>query len=384
MIRNLWLWLVQLVTHPGVTLRDMKDRVPVWPSLVIAAIVFVGGGTYLAEALLPGIRWLPAYVLIGAVVGLLVLLVFLLILHAVARLLRGRGGGIRDLLRLWGYIYLPVLLVAVPLIVVLRLAALRGSLQGHTNPVWLIGIIVTMLVTAVWSLILQIQVLKVTYRLTVLASIFVLILAEIVSDTLAWIPENTLVHVVSTKAAGLMDPMDARAARDIHMILQRVSALAPGSDIRDGSIKIPVNIRTYPPKRGDEVIFFRDEHSRRDLGRPVVAISVDLGFGGGERFHANVGVARVVGLPGETVAVRDGRVVVNGNEVDEPYVTVPGRINLPPVEVPEGSFFLLGDNRSLDPTAYGVGVVRSDKILGGLLRTWTRIFIPLSRLLVHG
>ncbi|MBO8201874.1 signal peptidase I [Streptomyces smyrnaeus] len=66
-------------------------------------------------------------------------------------------------------------------------------------------------------------------------------------------------------------------------------------------------------------------------------------------------VKRVVGVGGDKVACcdRDGRLTVNGEPVDEPYLRAHGRDAQSPFEatrVPEGKLFLLGDNReaSLD------------------------------------
>ena len=58
-------------------------------------------------------------------------------------------------------------------------------------------------------------------------------------------------------------------------------------------------------------------------------------------------VHRVVGLGGETVEIKDGRVLINGQALEEPFATVPfvEREHYGPLKIPEGEFFLLGDNR---------------------------------------
>ena len=57
-------------------------------------------------------------------------------------------------------------------------------------------------------------------------------------------------------------------------------------------------------------------------------------------------IKRVIGLPGDTVQVHDGRVLVNGFALNEPYVSGPTAGNTPAVHVPEGTVFVLGDNRA--------------------------------------
>jgi len=58
-------------------------------------------------------------------------------------------------------------------------------------------------------------------------------------------------------------------------------------------------------------------------------------------------IKRIVGLPGETIQIRQGLVYVNGNWVPEPYV--PSQYEDPsdfgPIQVPSGSYFVLGDRR---------------------------------------
>ena len=62
-------------------------------------------------------------------------------------------------------------------------------------------------------------------------------------------------------------------------------------------------------------------------------------------------IKRIIGLPGETVVVRDGRVFVNGNELDEPYLQEGQRTDCgsnlcEPYVVPPNSVVVMGDNRS--------------------------------------
>lgn len=56
---------------------------------------------------------------------------------------------------------------------------------------------------------------------------------------------------------------------------------------------------------------------------------------------------RVVGLPGETISFRQGRLYVNGEELEEPYVRLPSRWNMPDVKVGPNQFYVVGDNRTM-------------------------------------
>ena len=77
-------------------------------------------------------------------------------------------------------------------------------------------------------------------------------------------------------------------------------------------------------------------------------------------------IKRVVGLPGEKVEIRRGRVYVNGEALEETYLVSPGSDASyhGPVQVPEGYYFVLGDHRSSSNDSRLFGPVSESLIYG--------------------
>jgi signal peptidase I len=56
-------------------------------------------------------------------------------------------------------------------------------------------------------------------------------------------------------------------------------------------------------------------------------------------------IKRIIGMPGETVEVRDGQVLINGQSLDEPYQPQADPYPFGPFTVPADAYFVMGDNR---------------------------------------
>jgi signal peptidase I len=78
-------------------------------------------------------------------------------------------------------------------------------------------------------------------------------------------------------------------------------------------------------------------------------------------------IKRIIGVPGDSISISDGKVYRNGEPLDEPY-TLEGYTasEMEEIIVPEDSLFVMGDNRqnSIDSRDSAVGFVSIDKILG--------------------
>ncbi len=84
-------------------------------------------------------------------------------------------------------------------------------------------------------------------------------------------------------------------------------------------------------------------------------------------------IKRVVGLPGETVEVRDGRVTVNGEQLEEPWAVKPGGGQYGPQTIPPLHVFVLGDNRGASNDSRNFGPVSIEDIVG---HAWVTYWPP--------
>lgn len=79
-------------------------------------------------------------------------------------------------------------------------------------------------------------------------------------------------------------------------------------------------------------------------------------------------VKRVIGLPGERIAVIDGVVVVNGVPLDEPYVTARRPWNVATAHLGPHEFYVIGDNRGMPAHMHDFGRAVRSRIAGRILR----------------
>jgi signal peptidase I len=130
--------------------------------------------------------------------------------------------------------------------------------------------------------------------------------------------------------------------------------------------------------RGD-VIVFENPHAEQLPERGVVDGFLHwLGEGIGLAQPANEDfIKRVVGLPGETIEIRDDVVYVDGEPLDEPYLSDASRSqngDFPSQVVPANSLFVMGDNRGNSADSrFGLGFVPVEKVIG---RTFVVIWPP--------
>ena len=85
-------------------------------------------------------------------------------------------------------------------------------------------------------------------------------------------------------------------------------------------------------------------------------------------------IKRVIALPGETVSSADGRVLINGEPLDEPYLAANVRTVIDEEDVtrvPTGQYWVMGDNRTQSTDSRFFGPIRKSSIIGrAFVRMW--------------
>ena len=113
----------------------------------------------------------------------------------------------------------------------------------------------------------------------------------------------------------------------------------------DGDYDVILLNTVVTPERGDIIVFFCDWSS--------------------EINPADNLVKRVIGVAGDTVEIRSGDLYVNGQLQQEDYIKEPMyNYSYPAVTVPEGHYYVLGDNRNNSTDSRVIGCVPAEKVIG--------------------
>jgi len=84
-------------------------------------------------------------------------------------------------------------------------------------------------------------------------------------------------------------------------------------------------------------------------------------------------IKRIIGLPGDTVEIKSGQVLVNGEVLKEPYIKEASEYYLKKIVVPNNNYFVLGDNRNMSNDSHNGWTVLHSEIIG---KAWVMIWPP--------
>ncbi len=121
--------------------------------------------------------------------------------------------------------------------------------------------------------------------------------------------------------------------------------------------------------RGDVIVFANPDASAIPQRNWLEAFGHWLGEGLGVAQPQDEDlIKRVIGLPGDTIQIKDHRVFVNGAPLSEPYLTAQARRSMQdfgPTTVPRHDLFVMGDNRGNSADSrFGLGGVPEDDVIG--------------------
>ncbi len=82
-------------------------------------------------------------------------------------------------------------------------------------------------------------------------------------------------------------------------------------------------------------------------------------------------IKRVVGLPGDTIEISNGKLYRNDEETNEPWIKEPINYEMKPINVPQNSLWVLGDNRNNSLDSHLWGPLPEKNLIGtALVRYW--------------
>ncbi|MGI8775242.1 MAG: signal peptidase I [Actinomycetota bacterium] len=154
-------------------------------------------------------------------------------------------------------------------------------------------------------------------------------------------------------------------------------SMEPTLMVGDRVLVEKVSYRFSAPDRGDVVVFEKDlgavvsgeEDDRSVLERVGDSLRGLFGFPTGSQQDF---IKRVMAVGGDTIEGKDGLVFVNGEAVEEPYLAEESSTSsFGPVDVPQGTIFVMGDNRGNSDDSRNFGPVPVDTVVGrGFILIW--------------
>jgi signal peptidase I len=136
-------------------------------------------------------------------------------------------------------------------------------------------------------------------------------------------------------------------------------SMVPTLHVGDRVVVEKISYHLQPPKTGDIVVFTPPEQLQ------------EQGFTQDQAF-----IKRIIGLPGQTVAVKKGLVYLNDKPLVEKYIAEPPQYQWGPYRVPENEYFVMGDNRNNSNDSSRWGFLPKQNIIGrAVVRFW-----PLERI----
>jgi signal peptidase I len=133
------------------------------------------------------------------------------------------------------------------------------------------------------------------------------------------------------------------------------NSMIPTLDIGDRLVVEKVSYHFNPPTTGDIIVFEPPEILQ------LQGYTKDQAF-----------IKRIIGLPGQTIDIKNGVVYIDDRPLEEDYITeLPDYLWQGPVKIPEDQYFVMGDNRNNSNDSHVWGFLPKENIIGrAVFRFW--------------
>jgi signal peptidase I len=150
----------------------------------------------------------------------------------------------------------------------------------------------------------------------------------------------------------------------------------------DGEVRVVVSEHPDVEYRGGSVYVDGEPRLEVHTSQTLPAVADLTRVGGSPELEGTViygprgDLPLLVVVKGKIVSLRPGHVKVNGRPLKEPYIAQTPRYAMPPVTIPPGQYFVMGDNRNDSNDSHAWGPLDGDRIIGkAMFRFW-----PLTRI----
>jgi len=137
-------------------------------------------------------------------------------------------------------------------------------------------------------------------------------------------------------------------------------SMVPTLEVNDRLMVEKLSYLFHPPNRGDVVVFWPPDRLKQQ----------------NPELEKDAFIKRVIGLPGDQVEVKEGKVFINNKPLVEDYIAAKPNYQWGPETVPNDSYLMLGDNRNNSYDSHFWGYVPRQNLIGrAAFRFW-----PLTRI----
>ncbi len=156
-------------------------------------------------------------------------------------------------------------------------------------------------------------------------------------------------------------------------------SMIPQLEVGDRVVVSKLAYRLHDPRRGDVVVFDAPASTALadlpdETALPIKVVRGVMQSVGLSAPSTQEYIKRVIGLPGETVEGRQGRVLVDGKELVEPYLPLgPTTRDFPPVTLGDNQLWVMGDNRENSSDSRVFGPIDRSTVVG---RAFVRVWPP--------